>query len=474
MKRFFSNALFALAVFTFAFYAALLGIATPGLAQQANGFIPLGFLAPSGGSSSLSTELSTLTSATTVTSNTTLTTSSASLILIDSTAGNVTVTLPSGATAGTKEYTIKHIAGGNSAFVALGGADTIDGISGPIQLYLQAALHVQSNGSATWRCKDATPGLVSAWGKVPLSGGGTAPYWSAYTLPGSAGTSGNIITSDGTNFASSALTAAQLATAVAPGASGNVLTSNGTTWTSSAPSGGGSSFDPQTRVVIYEDFLSDATSLTGNGALARASLSGTGTNYFIDTQNSGDFNAIGTAQTETGTTTTGAACIYIGNGSGVGFLTGGATTFKVRVGKLSALSNATDAYVLYAGLQGGANSSIIGGAGDGTQGVFFRYTHSVNSGNWQCVCRDASVETVINTSTAPSTSAFQTLTAVVNTDATSVEFFINGVSQGTTIGANIPDATDILGFGNCIRKTAGTAEQSWRTDYLFLEKTVAR
>lgn len=52
------------------------------------------------------------------------------------------------------------------------------------------------------------------------------------------------------------LTAAQIATAVAPGASGNVLTSDGTTWTSAAPSGGGGGGDP---VEISQDGVSVET-----------------------------------------------------------------------------------------------------------------------------------------------------------------------------------------------------------------------
>jgi len=49
------------------------------------------------------------------------------------------------------------------------------------------------------------------------------------------GTSGNILTSNGTAWVSSAPTVSILNTAVTPSTSGNVLTSNGTAWVSSAP-----------------------------------------------------------------------------------------------------------------------------------------------------------------------------------------------------------------------------------------------
>lgn len=51
----------------------------------------------------------------------------------------------------------------------------------------------------------------------------------------SVGTSGNILTSNGTVWVSSAPSVSILNTAVTPGTSGNVLTSNGTSWISSTP-----------------------------------------------------------------------------------------------------------------------------------------------------------------------------------------------------------------------------------------------
>ena len=54
------------------------------------------------------------------------------------------------------------------------------------------------------------------------------------------GTSGNLLTSNGTSWASSAPSASILNTAVTPGTSGNILTSNGTSWVSSTPTAGGS------------------------------------------------------------------------------------------------------------------------------------------------------------------------------------------------------------------------------------------
>ena len=49
------------------------------------------------------------------------------------------------------------------------------------------------------------------------------------------GTTGNVLTSNGTSWISSALTSASISAAILPGTSGNVLTSNGVTWVSTSP-----------------------------------------------------------------------------------------------------------------------------------------------------------------------------------------------------------------------------------------------
>jgi len=86
------------------------------------------------------------------------------------------------------------------------------------------------------------------------AGAGITPVYSTATYPSTAGTSGKILVSDGTNIVSSTPTfpnasatsrkmivsdgtnwVASTETWAVPGTSGNVLTSNGTNWTSAAP-----------------------------------------------------------------------------------------------------------------------------------------------------------------------------------------------------------------------------------------------
>lgn len=78
-------------------------------------------------------------------------------------------------------------------------------------------------------------GPSSTAGQILQSGGSSAdPAYSTATYPSTAGSSGKILISDGTNIISS--TPTYPATA---GTSGNILTSNGTNWTSAAPATAG-------------------------------------------------------------------------------------------------------------------------------------------------------------------------------------------------------------------------------------------
>jgi len=73
---------------------------------------------------------------------------------------------------------------------------------------------------------------------------------------------------------------------------------------------------------------------------------------------------------------------------------------------------------------------------DFVDGVYFE-ADPVQSTNWRIKTSSNSSATVTNTGTAIASNTWYRLRAVVNSGATSVEFFINGTSVGT-IGSNIP------------------------------------
>jgi hypothetical protein len=122
----------------------------------------------------------------------------------------------------------------------------------------------------------------------------------------------------------------------------------------------------------------------------------------------------------------------LATGSGYIILGGGVINCN-WVLKTATLSNSTNRYTLYAGLG-------VGDTGSAYNGIYFSYNDNVNSGNWVCTCEASGVTTTINTTVAPSTSSFFNLGFTVNASATSVEFFINTVSQGT-ITTHIPTGT---------------------------------
>lgn len=190
---------------------------------------------------------------------------------------------------------------------------------------------------------------------------------------------------------------------------------------------------------FYEEFLNGGSVLGGNMAAAQNGA-GAGVTAVVSTT-----TELGLAQFSTGTTATGRAAVT-GNSGGVRFGTD-LWYFCTRY-RTGGLSTATETYTLRFGF-------IDSVTAESTDGVFWRYTHGTNSGNWQLVARNNNNETgsIINTSTAPVTSGLQKLEITVNAAGTSVEGFIDGVSVGT-ITTNIPTASGReTGYGLFILKS---------------------
>ena len=133
------------------------------------------------------------------------------------------------------------------------------------------------------------------------------------------------------------------------------------------------------------------------------------------------------------------------------------------------LSDETEAYFYLAGLSDADNAS-----GEGTDALYFKYTHSENSGRWTLHARNASTETVVNTAVTVVASTYYRLTIVRNATNTAAQFLINGVLVGT-IATNLP-----AGSANrthlCIKaeKTAGTTSRTLYVDYVMFYRGVRR
>lgn len=211
------------------------------------------------------------------------------------------------------------------------------------------------------------------------------------------------------------------------------------------------------RFYAYEDFV--------GGILANAhpwSSSNTGAGAGVSSiAVAGTAAHPGICQLAAGTTTTGAAaittkavdCILLG---------GGVATWEAVV-RVPTVSDGTETFSVRTGF-------LDGVAGESTDGVFFRYTHSVSSGNWQGVCRSNSVESTVDTGSAVVAGTWVRLTAVVNAGGTSVQFYVDGVAAGAAVTSNIPTGTGReTGAGSMILKSAGTTSRSFEIDYQSVE-----
>jgi len=153
-------------------------------------------------------------------------------------------------------------------------------------------------------------------------------------------------------------------------------------------------------------------------------------------------------QLNTGASTTGSALLLSAANTGTSqgmLILGGGSIDIYWVVNLSALSTAGQRYIVQLGLGDGTSSSVA-------NGVYFEYSDNVNSGNWEAITVSASTPTTVSGAIA-ATTAFQTLRINVNAAASTITFYVNGTSIGTS-STNIPTTT--ISPYAAIYKTAGT------------------
>jgi hypothetical protein len=218
----------------------------------------------------------------------------------------------------------------------------------------------------------------------------------------------------------------------------------------------------QNRFLTFdEDEFAGTTTggkLDWNMAVAGTGASGQNGTYGVN----GTERAMGVLQIDTGTTATGRAALNrMVNQVQLGYC----AFEQVWRQAIEVLSNATERFIVTTGF---ADNSAING--EPTDGVYFRYSDNVNSGNWQCCTRNGGAlnETIVNTTVAASTN-YSIFRINVNEAATSAEFYINDVLVGT-ITTNIPStAGNFTGILTKIEKTVGLTQRNLSIDY-FTQK----
>lgn len=166
---------------------------------------------------------------------------------------------------------------------------------------------------------------------------------------------------------------------------------------------------------FFEEFM-DSNAVPAGWSLSVVSL-GTGA-----LSSAGRFNDThpGQYHLSTGASATGQACLY--KGYAFGFVCGnGKITFDTMV-NIPTLATGAQDFDVYVGIGNPLTEPDYG--------YYFKYDRGT-SANWLRVTSTGGVKTSVNTGVAVDVSWFH-FTIVVNSDNTSVEFFINGVSVGSS------------------------------------------
>lgn len=217
-------------------------------------------------------------------------------------------------------------------------------------------------------------------------------------------------------------------------------------------------FDASREFFLYDSFVAtDTTSIYGWSN----NSTGTGANVSIgDPSTLIDGSHQGIVRFTTGSTNAGRAALVLpvvnmAVGTGAGQL-----TIQFNVNIFTALSTGTQRYTIMMGL-GDANDST-----EFTEGVYFLYVDNVNSGNWVGKTAHSSTRTTVNGAVAAAT-GWQRCKAVVNAAATSVEFFVNETSLGTST-TNIPNVAGAwIAPMLKVIKSVGTTAREIDVDYFM-------
>ncbi len=173
-------------------------------------------------------------------------------------------------------------------------------------------------------------------------------------------------------------------------------------------------------------------------------------------------NALGVTESDTGSTSTGRA--------GIGLITGlllrptwGRLKYRGRHA-LNALSTLTDTFTLRLGL----TDSYLA-AGEGTNGLYFRYTDLQNGGRWECVSRAGGVDLIAVDSGVSPDLDYHTFEVELNALNTAAVFKIDGATVATIVAPNLPAPSNAFGAGFKIEKSVGTSQRNFYSDFIAVE-----
>jgi hypothetical protein len=167
---------------------------------------------------------------------------------------------------------------------------------------------------------------------------------------------------------------------------------------------------------------------------------------------------VGIVDLATGTGASGRAAFYPSANTSMAYDDGTGKSymeFKAEFRSPAALSDATNEYFIHAGFI----DSVIA---DSADGAFLKYTHGINSGQWQFLTSDTSTRTTGNSTVAMAVNTWYCLRVVMYPNGTA-EFYIDGVSLGRNT-SNLPSNGRDFSFGIVLRKNAGTTARNMLVD----------
>ncbi len=148
---------------------------------------------------------------------------------------------------------------------------------------------------------------------------------------------------------------------------------------------------------------------------------------------------------------------------------------KVILKTPSTLSDGTDTYALRACINDSTLAETLTAAfnGDGNDGAFFKYRHSLNSGRWQCVTFGGGSSSTADSGVTVAVDTWYVLEVIVESDSSAAYFYINGTLVAT-ITTNVPSGvSESTGATVSLMKEAGTAARVAYVDYICLEASIS-